>query len=131
MWPTEPCRKKPWVGLRVLPREMEEPIPVPEGDVHRSPSDRPGDFARAETGHLRFIGRARSKRLLKRHLAGWASPERAPDGGMPYQATHLNDPATVERTATSQEQINPPSAAASPLTGRASRGFNQVRRGTR
>ena len=93
--------------------------------------DPPGDLARAETGHLRFIGRARSKRLLKRHLAGWASPERVPDGGRPYLATHLNDLATVQHAATSQEQINPPSVAASPAAGRASRGFNQARRGTR
>ena len=46
-------------GLGLHGLEGKGPITSTGENVHRSPSDRPGDVTRAETGLLRFIGGVR------------------------------------------------------------------------
>ena len=88
-----------------------------------APLGRPGDFTRAETGHLGFTGRVRLGRLGEPSAyPGWREANPAP---------HPNDPATVGAHSYSPRADPPSICCGVASSGRPSRGFNQARRGTR
>ena len=113
----------PWVGLAR--------IPARNGGVHLqyqwtrapAPLGRPGDFTRAETGHLGFTRRVRLGRLDEPSAySRWREANPAP---------HPNDPATVGAHSYFPRAEPPSICCGVASSSRPSRGLHQARRGTR